>query len=47
MAQDQAGRKFNRIEPYQRIVNGVKQTVSEHVRSNRSDSKGASPKKGR
>ena len=34
MAKDKAGRKFNRIGSYTRIVNGKKQKVSQHVRSN-------------
>ena len=40
MAQDKKGRKYNRIPAYTRLVNGKTQSVKEHVRSNRKDSKG-------
>ena len=40
MAKDSAGRKFNRIPAYDRKQNGKTIHVSEHIRSNRSDSKG-------
>ncbi len=40
MAKDSKGKKFNRIEEYARVVDGKKQVVDEHVRSNRKDSKG-------
>lgn len=40
MARDSSGRKFNRIPKHTKVVNGRKITVREHIRSNRSDSKG-------
>ena len=40
MAKDSAGRKFNRIPSYTRVVKGKKVKVGEHVRSNRKDAKG-------
>ena len=40
MAKDSAGRKFNRIPEYTKVVGGKKITVKEHIRSNRKDSKG-------
>lgn len=40
MAQDSKGRKFNRIEAYDRVVDGKTIHVSEHIRSNRTDCKG-------
>lgn len=40
MARDSSGRKFNRIPKHTKVVNGRKNTVREHIRSNRSDSKG-------
>lgn len=40
MAQDSAGRKYNRILGYTKIVDGKTVKVKPHVRSNRSDSKG-------
>jgi hypothetical protein len=39
MAQDSAGRKFNRIPGYTRKVGGKTIKVRPHTRSNRSDSK--------
>jgi hypothetical protein len=44
MAKDKDGRKFNRIPAYDREVNGKTVHVREHVRSNRSDSKGEKKK---
>nr|WP_303256433.1 hypothetical protein [uncultured Prevotella sp.] len=41
MAKDSDGRKYNRIQEYDRIQNGKKIHVRTHVRSNRSDCKGA------
>lgn len=35
MAKDKAGRKFNRIPGYPRVVDGKKQIVKPHIRSNR------------
>ena len=35
MAKDSQGRKFNRIPGYTRIVEGKRQLVKTHVRSNR------------
>ncbi|AEA44967.1 hypothetical protein [Fluviicola taffensis] len=40
MAKDSSGKKFNRIPEHTRVVNGKTITVPEHIRSNRSDSKG-------
>lgn len=40
MAKDSAGRKFNRIEAYDREVNGKTIHVREHVRSNGRTCKG-------
>lgn len=40
MAKDSAGRKFNRIEAYDREVNGKTIHVREHVRSNSRTCKG-------
>jgi len=45
MAKDSDGKKFNRIPEHTKVVNGKEVTVREHIRSNRSDSKGASKKK--
>jgi hypothetical protein len=45
MAKDGEGRKYNRIPAHTREQNGKTITVSEHVRSNRSDSKGGTKKK--
>lgn len=45
MAKDSTGKKFNRIPEHIKVVNGKKITVREHIRSNRSDSKGASKNK--
>ena len=44
MAQDKAGRKFNRIPEYTREQNGKTIHVREHVRSNRKDSTGKKSK---
>ena len=44
MAKDSDGRKYNRIPAYDREVNGKIVHVREHVRSNRSDSKGEKKK---
>ncbi len=41
MAKDSSGKKYNRIPEHKREVNGKTITVREHVRSNRTDSKGA------
>jgi hypothetical protein len=40
MAKDSSVKKFNRIPEYNRVVNGKTITVTEHIRSNRKDSKG-------
>ena len=40
MAKDSAGRKFNRIPSYTKVVNGKPVEVKPHVRSNRKDNKG-------
>lgn len=40
MAQDSAGRKYNRIPSYTKKVDGKVVKVKSHARSNRSDSKG-------
>ena len=40
MVKDSAGRKFNRIEAYDREVNGKTIHVREHVRSNSRTCKG-------
>lgn len=45
MAKDSTGKKFNRIPEHTRVVNGNKITVKEHIRSNRTDSKGEAKKK--
>lgn len=45
MAKDGEGRKYNRIPAHTREQNGKTIKVSEHVRSNRSDSKGETKKK--
>ena len=44
MAQDKAGRKFNRIPEYTREQNGKTIHVREYVRSNRKDSTGKKSK---
>ena len=40
MAKDSTGKKFNRIPEHKKIVNGKTIIIKEHIRSNRSDSKG-------
>lgn len=40
MAKDSSGKKFNRVPEHKRTVNGRTITIKEHIRSNRSDSKG-------
>lgn len=40
MAKDADGKKFNRIPAYTKVIDGKKIEVKEHIRSNRSDSKG-------
>ncbi|WP_412464689.1 hypothetical protein [Flavobacterium mekongense] len=40
MAKDSSGKKFNRIPAHTKVVNGKTVKVAEHIRSNRSDSKG-------
>ena len=40
MAKDSEGKKFNRIPAHIKVVDGKKIEVKEHIRSNRSDSKG-------
>ena len=40
MAKDSNGKKFNRIPEHKKTVNGKTITIKEHIRSNRSDSKG-------
>ena len=45
MAKDSTGKKFNRIPEHTRIVKGKEIIVKEHIRSNRSDSKGEVKKK--
>jgi hypothetical protein len=40
MAKDSEGKKFNRIPAHTKVVDGKKVEVREHIRSNRSDSKG-------
>ena len=40
MAKDVSGKKLNRIPEHKKKVNGKTITVKEHIRSNRTDSKG-------
>lgn len=40
MAKDADGRKFNRIPEHTKKVDGKTVKVKEHIRSNRTDSKG-------
>ena len=40
MAKDSTGKKFNRIPAHTKKVGGKTIQVKEHIRSNRSDSKG-------
>jgi len=40
MAKDSEGKKFNRIPAHTKQVGGKTIQVKEHIRSNRSDSKG-------
>lgn len=40
MAKDSNGKKFNRIPEHKKTVNGNTIIIKEHIRSNRSDSKG-------
>lgn len=40
MAKDSNGKKFNRIPEHTKQVGGKTIVVKEHIRSNRSDSKG-------
>lgn len=40
MAETKKGQKYNRIDSYTRVVNGKKQVVKAHAKSNPNTSKG-------